>query len=847
MISIEEARAFIEDAKKSREGWLQIADQSWKELKKSNTAKPKRWGARRAIKYPAWWSIFKIRQPLVLARVGIPIGRDTTQDGTDNIGATAALCLERLATNLPKDFDFFDVLAGARDDALATNFGIVRAYYEREEVKEQVKEYITPQQTEDGNMLFVDGAGNVVEAEDVYQDDEGYYLLLDQVVDVDNERVCLEHILYKHVYVDPDIKRYNRCRRMAFETFFSVPEFKETFGAQAYFDLPKSEESRRGGADEAAPKRQSIKVYEYWDAYEKEVFWFTENSESFLKPKAMYLPRDNDDADDYAENEACNGLYDLEKFFPCPNPIILNAATDEFWPIPEFFQLTEIFDDIHNLFGRMYGLTKAIRARLLFDSNIEGLAAALGEANEADAFGIPNLSQALSGSGGNLDASTQYINVKPIIESLQLVSQALEQRLMSIYRLTGTSDLLQGQTDNVARTYGEQQMKEKYAMNQIEPVQRKMQEFVRDCYQLMCEMALKNFKDSSLDLYITPQTLPEEHRGRYKAAVGMLKQNSKRFRVELETDSTIAINEEFDKQVRTELANTIAASIEKVAGIAETSPALVAINLHAVKYLVQGMRQGKMFQSEMTAALDEVIKQAEDAAEKAKDAPPPFDKDQATIQLKTQEIQATNQLEMMKMQGDQQIKVAQIQSQERIEAIRLQQEAALANMQTQIDTFKVQSDAAMSQQELSVKVEQIRAEMAQAQAEIQVKRDALLVEMQKAQGAQGLAEFTAMLEQQAMQFDAQIKVQEVALKEKLGMLDEQEKFMTEQRLQSEHELEKMRTKVETMMMIKEATKPPEQAPITVQMPEPRKTKKKIKIQRDAEGNMTHLEAEDEEG
>jgi hypothetical protein len=326
----------------------------------------------------------------------------------------------------------------------------------------------------------------------------------------------------------------------------------------------------------------------------------------------------------------------------------------------------------------------------------------------------------------------------------------------------------------------------------------------------------------------------------------MLREDAKRFRVELETDSTIALNEEYDKAARAELVNILTTALERVSTIAESSPQLVAINLHAMKYLMQGDRQSKIFQGEFSEAIDKVIKQAEAAAEAAQNTPP-FDKDQATIQLKTQEIQATNQLEMMKMQGDQQIKVAQIQSQERIEAIRLQQEAALANMQSQIDTFKVQSDAAMSQQELSVKVEQIRADMAQAQAEIQVKRDALMVEMQKAQGAQGLAEFQAMLDQQAQSFDAQIRMQETALKEKLGMLDEQEKLMTEQRLQSEHQLEQMRTKVETMVMIKEATKPAEQPPITINMPAPKKTKKKIKVQRDSDGNMTHLEAEDEEG
>ena len=89
MITIEEARGFIADADEARKEWLALADRSWDELKKVNKLKVKKIGSRKNIKYPVWWSIFKIRQPLVLSRAGIPIGKDTTQDGSDHIGATA--------------------------------------------------------------------------------------------------------------------------------------------------------------------------------------------------------------------------------------------------------------------------------------------------------------------------------------------------------------------------------------------------------------------------------------------------------------------------------------------------------------------------------------------------------------------------------------------------------------------------------------------------------------------------------------------------------------------------------------------------------------------------------------
>lgn len=847
-VTIEEAKGFYTDADAYRRDWLEVAKRSWDEIKRQGPG-TKNGSAgltgKRKKKYPAWYSIFKIRQPLVLSRIGIPIGKDTTEAGDDSVGATAALLKERLAKNLVKTFDFFDVLCAARDDFLVTNFGQVRAYYERDEVKERVKDRIQPQPMPDGSSQFFDSMGELVLDDDVFEDDEGFFVYTNQVVDVENERVCLEPMLYEHVRIDPQCRRWNRCKRQSFDLFFSKPEFVEIFGKEAYRNLAQAEREKN---EQAWDKCQTIKVVEYWDEYSKETLWWAENGGEFITPKGYFIPDgDMDDADDVAELAVQNGIYDLPKFFPTPPPLMMNSPTDEFWPIPEYHQLVDVLDEIHTLFGRMVSTTKAIRARLLFDNNVDGLQAALHEATDGDAFGVPNLGQALAGAGGSLDAVTQYINVAPLIESLGSMYQALDQRLNMLYRLTGTSDLLQGlqQDQSRDRTLGESQLLEKYALNQFAEPQRKMAEFVRDCYELMTEIALKNFKDSSLDIYLIPATLTEDHKSRYRAAIGLLRDNSKHFRIELETDSTIAINENYDKAMRAELVQIMTDSIERVAGIAQGNPALTAITLHALKYLVQGHRQGKMFQAEITAAIDNVIKQTEEAAQNAE---PQFDAEKAKIELEQSKMTQSAQIEVAKMQQEGQLRTLQMQSQERIESIRLQQEAALTNLQAQIDSFKIQSDSAAAQTQTQLDYEKIRAEISTAQEELALKRDALMVEMQKAAGEQSIAEFKAMLEQQASAFDAELKSRQQALDERLGMMDEQEKLMTEARLQQEHELEKVRTRVETLASIKEAMKPPEMPPITVNVesPKPKKAKKRIKIERDENGSPISFEAEDSE-
>ena len=835
-ISTEEVRSFIADAKKSREMWLTWADRSWNELKKRQK-NHRLWSVtpntvKRRARYPAWYSIFKIRQSLVLSRAGIPIGRDTTQDGNDSVGATAAIILERLAINLARSFDFLDVMECCRDDFLATCFSQSRAYYERDEVKEKVKEYITPQKDPvTGEVVFVDGAGKIVESDDIGQDDEGYFLSYDKVVDVENERICLEPLLYRQVYIDPDIRRWNRCKRLAFEEFYSPREFKKIFGQKAYNDI--SLQMVKLGEDEAKSKLQSIRVYEYWDEYEKEVLWLAEFGTEFITPNADYQP---DSEESMIDGVSLNGLYNLEKFFPCPPPLMMNQPTDEFWPVPEFYQLVEIFDDIHTIFSRMLALTKSIRARVLFDNNVEGLQASLNEAAEGDAFGVPNLAQSLQSAGGDLTSVVQYIPVAPLIEGLNQLYIALEQRLNTVYRLTGTSDMLQGLAqDQTQRTFGERQMTEKYALNQLEQPQRKMAEFVRDNYQLLCEMALQNFKQASLDQYIIPATLQPEHKERYQAALGLLKDNQKRFRIELETDSTIALNEQYDKQMRIELVNTLTQAIEKTADIATSRPELITVELHALKFLIQGFRQGKLFQSEISAAIDAVIQKAQEPQ------PPAFNKDEADNQiaqqelaLKAQEIQAVNELKQYEITVNAQL-----------EGAKMAQEDRLTQLSEQLEVYKVQNEAAKSQADTQIAYQKLSSDVALAQQELSVKHDALMIELQKVTDKKEYEQLKLAMEAHVKNAELQLAEVSQQLESFKVQSDEKEKWATEARLQAEHELEKLQAHVEMVSRARES-QTVQPAPINIHMPQAPITKKKVKVKRDAEGNLDSFETETEQ-
>lgn len=883
-LTIEDVKQFITDCKKNpdRQDWLNIAERSWGEIKKKNR-KGRLYGgndldrARRWAKFPLWWSCWKIRQPLTLARLAIPVLKDT--QGDDPFGRTACVLGERLIKGILKTFDAFDEFSASNDDFLVTDFGWGRAFYRKEECLEEEKvrlqeiqpppppqemmpqgpqeeqaepsQEAMPQEQQEPMQppeplppIFVTPDGQQV-MEPLF-DEFGPYIKSGQQITVENEEVYFEAGLYSSLYVE-DVKRWNKVTRLAFEYQYNYREFKEKFGQEALDKLARGDiEDHRAG--------KPIICFEYHDKYLKEVRWFAENSEDFFQPVEMRnatldgltevgAPIDKSPKPDNSD------IYGLSGFFPCTQPMVINAATDTFWPTAEYFQVCDILEDINNIVARMFLLTKAIRVRFFFDSSIPQLKQLIGETGEGGGLGIANLEQALMNGKGTLSTLVAYFPVEEMITGLNNMYAAFQQRLDMFKQATGINELLQGQTNNdIAKTYGERQLEGKFALNRIEPRQRKVQEWIKDNYKLLMEMALKNFSDKTLDEYITPQTLDPEDRERYVPALELLKANKRnRFRIDFETDSTIAINQQWKKQQAVELANTLTKAMESTAQVAESQPELAKTELAVLKHLIGEFSDGKLFVDEIQDSIQQVI-------DKVAQPKPP----EPNVELQKLQLQGAISAEELKfknaeLQTSAQFEVLKIQANERIEMAKLQQSGAIESIKQQLEQFKVMSENQATGAEMQLKMQELSASIAESQQKLQLERDSLMIELRKIADKKEVDQFANMIDLRVAEYEKELGVAHQKLEEFRVQLDEKEKYMTEQRLQSEHELEKvhaalaiMQHKHETQAQVQAATKPAEpQAPpvINVHIPEQKTPvmKRISKVKRDKSGSIAEIE------
>lgn len=858
-ITIADVKQFIIDGKKKQEDYKLIADRSWNEIEKRNKLGKLYGGgeldrAKRWTKFPLWWSCWKIRQPIVFARLAIPVLKDT--QGDDPFGRTSCVIGERFIKGVLKTFEAFSEFASSVDDFLVTNFGWGRWLYCSQEIKEEEKirlqvieqqpPMMEPQMGPDGQPMeampqeplppiFLTPDGQEVDPQFVEEDDLGPFVSTGQLITVDDERVYFEAGLYPNLIVEADVTKWNKVTRLAIEYAYNYREFKEKFGQKALDKLTQADiQDHKSG-------KKPIMVYEYHDSVLREVRWFADNSQDFFQPadmeevnvealKEQGKPIDGTDNSD---------LYGLTNFFPCTEPLVINQSTRSFWPTPEFFQVQDIIDDISSIVTRMLQLTRAVRIRFLFDSSVRELAPLIGEnwaQGEGTGMGIPNLAASLMNNRGDLSALVAYFPVDELMKGLQGMYVAYDQRLNMFYNITGFSDLIRGQTSNADKTYGERQLEGKFALNRMEPYQRKVQEWIKDNYQLGMELGLKMFSDQTIDEYVTPQTLDQEDKQRYVAALDLLRNNRRRrFRVDFETDSTISINQEWKKTQAIETANAITKMMESVAKTSQEMPELADAELRIMKHVVAELTDGKLFMDEITDAIQQTI-------DKVKQPKDEFNVDKAKIELETrkqafeeQKVVAEDRLAQLQQQIDQGIESAKIAQKERLDGFALQ-----------LEQIKMQNDAGASASELNLKAQALQGELALAQQDIATRRAEFLLQAKEIASNTEVKQLELLLDQRVAQQKQQLEEIYLGLEKQKTLLSEREKWVTEMRLQEEHKLNTLASVAEMQKTLKELKTSPTPVVVHIDQPKGAKKRRKGKIIRDENDRAVELQIEDED-
>lgn len=505
---------------------------------------------------------------------------------------------------------------------------------------------------------------------------------LDERGHVAYEEAKIEYVYWEDFLMSP-ARTWQEVRWVARRSYMTRDELKARFGddvgSKVPLDYSKSEAAKLLSEDEQ--KREDLYkkavVYELWDKATRSVYWFSSNHEDLLDSQKDPL--------------------NLEEFFPCPRPLQATTTSDSFVPTPDYALYEDQARELDELTSRIDVLTEALVVRGVYDASKDEIARLLD--SNAENQLIPVADWTTFSSQGGLQSCVNFMPLGEVVQALNQLIQLREVVKRDIYEKTGLSDIIRGQ-GHARESAAAQQIKGQFASLRLKDRQKEVQRFARDLIAIVGEVVSEHFSDQSIAMIAGVDLLNPQFQQTFPQALALLRNDVLRnFRIDIETDSTIAINHEEEKKARNEFLGFVGQFMGNTLPMTKQLPSLTPVIGEMLLFGARAYKTGR----QLEGALEQFIGQMTQAAMQSAQQPPQPSEEEKRVQMEYQLRQA-------KLQQETQLGQAKLQQSAQADQLKLQSEAQIAQ-------FKAQHEIRMKEAELALK----RAEAEQS-LELQAKR-----------------------------------------------------------------------------------------------------------------------------
>lgn len=604
-------------------------------------------------RYNILWSNVETLKPALYNRTPKPDVERRFKDD-DPRGRLASMILERALAYTMDNCDFDAAMESAVEDRLLPGRGIVRIRYiphygEAQREKLYLKaadvdassvesgladedEEPTVYTTEDGERV----SGNDVK----FEPDGRPYKEGESFRPVVYEEVVPEYKFWEDVRIS-NARNFKESGWVAFREYLTRDELVARFKAAGKVVTLNYTPKGVAEADQAGPQNDAFKkavVWEIWDKAKRQTIWISTGYDKILDRKEDPLR--------------------LEKFFPIPKPLTSTTTTDVQTPVPDYVEYQDQANELDVLTTRIDKLTRALKVAGAYAGEERAiLQQLLDEGNENKLVPVDHWA-AFAGDKGGLQNLIVWLPIDQIAKVMIGLVDQRDKIKAAIYELTGMADLIRGST-SPDETYGAQRLKSHYYTLRISRPQKQIALFARDIIRLMAEVICSQFSPQTLSMITglpeqvqipqlppappaviagpaqsnnppgaPPQMQPnpamqqyqaaaqaqqaalEEQQKRetdFLAAVEFLRQSTPRpFRIDIEADSTIAPDEDAEKQARTEFLGAVVPLLEQVIPMIRQYPMLAKFGKQMVMFGVRGFRAGRSLEEALEEAFDQL-------------------------------------------------------------------------------------------------------------------------------------------------------------------------------------------------------------------------------------------------
>lgn len=735
-LTIIKAQSLMSDFKKAIDdsGWLSLAEESWRRYQQQDPDSRRRTKQKR---FPLWYSTAKIRQPLVFSKVPEVVVQPILPDrSSDKFITEVASVAEKLGQVLLEQFPFHSVARSASDDNLLTSLGVARvmvdATFVTEPDKEMLKIQVVEAQGPNGQPVpqeqLIDTQGQPVDPSTVRYTFEGepYLEMEEKVTKVEKETVFLKSICYKEFIWDWEARDYAEWDFCGFKSRLTKRQIIKRFGHDALSKLPKDDDKGKnvkGRNNRVIAGRRKYQIIELWWKPDMKRYIFAMGADEFLDEE--------------------NDPLGLEGFFPIACPLFTNLTTEDSIPFTEYGAVKGILDHIDDIYDRKAQALRISRPRGMYDSSVQELKVLISNTKTAtkDWIGVPNLAtKTQQGS-----TFTQYFDTTPVMAALNTYRTEFQEQIQAYDQITRLSDSVRG----VVNPYESATATERKAQSVNHGIidqQQDMQRWCKDSIILLIDAALGHFSEERIFELLEP-TLTEKQRQIFDKILAKLKSDSWRvISLDIETDSTILIDEDVDKQQAGELAQAIGGLLDRIGQLTDQNPEGVPLAAELMQFVISKYRGGKEFQDKIQKQIEGMTAAAQKRTAQAGQPPEPTPFEQFQMQMAQNDQQLKGMTQQLKGQKDMQeigLKHRDLERREfevQIEAQAQTQGLMLEQQELQLKQIVAQFTMQIDQAQVVINDFKARAQAAESQAEeIRLARDTeisairAMIETQKVQ------------------------------------------------------------------------------------------------------------------
>lgn len=464
------------------------------------------------------------------------------------------------------------------------------------------------------------------------------------------------------------------------------------------------EELKSAGKNLGDGKHSQALIYEIWDKASGEAVWLSKSLGKIVdcKPDPLKLPG----------------------FWPCPRPLFATLTNDSLIPTPDYALYQDQARTLDTLAERIDGLVQSLKVTGCYDASSPEIARLFTEGENGTL--IPVKSWAAFVERNGLNGAVDIVDLAPIAAALRECYLSSEQIKGQIYEITGISDILRGASDP-NETLGAQRIKASSGSLRIRTAQEDVARFATDLLRIKAQIMCNFYSPEILAQMAAVEQMQPVDQQMIQPAMALLKSGSLRgFRVEIEADSMVMLDEQMEKQSRMEFLQATGAFIKEAMPVVSQAPELANLAMEMLKFGVTGYRVGKTLQGVFDQTADQ-IKQAVQQKQANPQPSPDQMKAQADIQMKQAELAAQTQADQAKMQHEIALEQFKAEQEMRVEAFR--QQAQQAQYEAQQRT-ELQADMAEEQRKFDL--DQMRMQMEERMQGLQQQVQILIAQLNNA-------------------------------------------------------------------------------------------------------------------